>query len=531
MNSVDLAAARTLLLAYLSNSDNDLIADYASLNLTQLCDTRRVEDFDEICNVGNSFAETYDFSDDMITAIREKFEEADELTWKTFEATMDSSVGEFSNQGAISLFLAVVNSIQVPVEELDDLLDLAAWYASCRLSPLVKSEGGWGRFSRRLTDPDMPDEEPIPEQTPEQIPERAPVITSTSVTIEPSKLETSAQKPELKSVEMGSMVILTEKEEELEKPEPVSEETTPEPEVTPVQSFNSLLTATPNLEEAASLDAFGDETSEEHSEDVNQSEDVEIKSDEGQDHFSNWNEQHFREHSEPISEQSSSERLSSSPVLVSPTGTGTPVYIASQPESIDLDSNHSSLDASLINDLIENLKEDGHSDTVPSDTVSDFSACHLSPMTHSGDVTDEEELAFHRSNTVETIKPNGSLVHGAPSSGSIAIRSSTDHLTSHDEGGVTLHVDEHRFNSMLTLSELDTLAELTVNACRVSPVSFSDSDPGSGVGKGDASVQRNAPSPEPNSGDFIGGLLSGRFLVPVAICAFILIQSRFKITI
>ena len=39
-------------------------------------------------------------------------------------------------QGAISLFLAVVNSIQVPVEELDDLLDLAAWYASCRLSPL-----------------------------------------------------------------------------------------------------------------------------------------------------------------------------------------------------------------------------------------------------------------------------------------------------------------------------------------------------------------------------------------------------------
>ena len=140
---------------------------------------------------------------------------------------------------------------------------------------------------------------------------------------------------------MGSMVILTEKEEEMEKAEPVSEERTPEPEVTPVQSFNSLLTATPNLEDE--LDAFGDETSEEQSEDVNQSEDVEIKSDEGQDHFANWNEQHFREHSEPISEQSSSERLSSSPVLVSPTGTGTPVYIASQPESIDLDSNHSSL--------------------------------------------------------------------------------------------------------------------------------------------------------------------------------------------
>ena len=187
------------------------------------------------------------------------------------------------------------------------------------------------------------------------------------------------------------------------------------------------------------------------------------------------------------------------------------------------------LDASLINDLIENLKEDGHSETVPSDSVSDFSGCHLSPMTQSSDVTDEEELAFHRSNTVETIKPNGSLVHGAPSSGSIAIRSSTDHLTSHDEGGVTLHVDEHRFNSMLTLSELDTLAELTVNACRVSPVSFSDSDPG--PGKGDGSVTCNPPSPEPHSGDFIGRLFWGRFLVPVAICAFILIQSRFKTTI
>ena len=140
---------------------------------------------------------------------------------------------------------------------------------------------------------------------------------------------------------MGSMVILTEKQV-TEKPESVSEETTPEPEVTPVQSFNSLLTATPNMDEAASLDAFDDERDETALEDQ-KSEDVEIKSDEGQDHFTNWNDQHFREHSETISEQSSSERLSSSPVLVSPTGTGTPVYIASQPESIDLDSNHSSL--------------------------------------------------------------------------------------------------------------------------------------------------------------------------------------------
>ena len=59
-------------------------------------------------------------------------------------------------------------------------------------------------------------------------------------------------------------------------------------------------------------------------------------------------ERHFC--SETVSEQSSSERLSSSPVMISPPGTGTPVYINSQPESIDLDSNSSSLgDLSIIN--------------------------------------------------------------------------------------------------------------------------------------------------------------------------------------
>ena len=64
-------------------------------------------------------------------------------------------------------------------------------------------------------------------------------------------------------------------------------------------------------------------------------------------------ERHFC--SETVSEQSSSERLSSSPVMISPPGTGTPVYIHSQPESIDLDSNSSSLgDLSII---IEDLKK------------------------------------------------------------------------------------------------------------------------------------------------------------------------------
>ena len=80
----------------------------------------------------------------------------------------------------------------------------------------------------------------------------------------------------------------------------------------------------------------------------------------------------------------SSDRLSNSPVIVTPPGTGTPgkikllaknstiiinfekpnlpftdfflVFISSQPESIDLDNeSNSSVDASLINELIENV--------------------------------------------------------------------------------------------------------------------------------------------------------------------------------
>ena len=75
-----------------------LLADYASLNLTQLCETRRVEDFDSICHVGNLFAEKYDFTDEFISSIRDRFEETDELTWKSFESTMDETVGPFTDQ-------------------------------------------------------------------------------------------------------------------------------------------------------------------------------------------------------------------------------------------------------------------------------------------------------------------------------------------------------------------------------------------------------------------------------------------------
>jgi len=74
------------------------------------------------------------------------------------------------------------------------------------------------------------------------------------------------------------------------------------------------------------------------------------ESDDGSGCFG-FHDRHFELKSEPedtISEQSSCERLSSSPVMISPPGTGTPVYIASQPESIDLDSNHSSLGMYII---------------------------------------------------------------------------------------------------------------------------------------------------------------------------------------
>ena len=64
------------------------------------------------------------------------------------------------------------------------------------------------------------------------------------------------------------------------------------------------------------------------------------ESDDGSGTFA-YHDRHFEP--ECISEQSSSERFSSSPVMLSPPGTGTPVYIASQPGSIDLDSNNSSL--------------------------------------------------------------------------------------------------------------------------------------------------------------------------------------------
>jgi len=433
LNSGDLAAARTLLLAYLANSDNDSIEQYASHNLTQLCDTRRVEDFDSICEVGNNFAENYDFSDEFISGIREKFEEAEELTWKSFEATMDEIIGPFVDQRAISLFLAVINSIQVPAAELDDLLDLAAWFLSVRLSPLVRAEGGWGRFSQNILNPNLAGSQPE--------------ITSISFTSAPPDIE----KPEneLEAVDMGSMIVLQERETEApvkSSPVPINnsslrpDDSSPIDDVTPVQSFTADL-PTPVQSALYTIDQIDREIRAE--EDTVEPEDREkieaeeqnlaMDSDESSGAFIDQaevgvpfdlRERHFC--SETVSEQSSSERLSSSPVMISPPGTGTPVYINSQPESIDLDSNSSSLDASLINDLIENLKVDGVPSALPEsfgrDSENDSENLAPPELEISDDQIRESldeadsELAFNRSNTVETIKPVNSAIPIRPSS-------------------------------------------------------------------------------------------------------------------
>jgi len=46
---------------------------------------------------------------------------------------------------------AIVNQIRVPVGEIDDLLDLAAWYASSRVTVLVNENGGWRNFKNIIS--------------------------------------------------------------------------------------------------------------------------------------------------------------------------------------------------------------------------------------------------------------------------------------------------------------------------------------------------------------------------------------------
>jgi len=79
---MDLASARTLILAFLTNSDDDATADFAEHNLKTLELSGKIESFLHIVECGHEFAKIYDFDDREIVPIREKFEEADELTWR-----------------------------------------------------------------------------------------------------------------------------------------------------------------------------------------------------------------------------------------------------------------------------------------------------------------------------------------------------------------------------------------------------------------------------------------------------------------
>ena len=57
-------------------------ADFAEHNLKTLELSGKIESFLHIVECGHEFAKIYDFDDREIVPIREKFEEADELTWR-----------------------------------------------------------------------------------------------------------------------------------------------------------------------------------------------------------------------------------------------------------------------------------------------------------------------------------------------------------------------------------------------------------------------------------------------------------------
>jgi len=381
MSSMDLASARTLILAFLTNSDDDATADFAEHNLKTLELSGKIESFLHIVECGHEFAKIYDFDDREIVPIREKFEEADELTWSKFEQLMDSSCGLNFDVQAISLFLAIVNQIRVPSDEIDDLLDLAAWYGSTRISPFVTSQGGWRCFRKMIKI------QPEPSSS-------ASNLAQIDQSITMSQFERTIQE-----VEMGSMVVLNDASDMIESNSTLTGSKTPEMMDSNIQ--------TEDVDENPEENSEGQPEDEENEEiDTNQ----EIKSDMDEEPALDRedlasNEDCSNERTESISSSvfndqeaqvevhsSSSDRLSSSPVLITPPDTGTPVYISSQPESIDFDQeSNSSFDASLINELMTN--------------------CQNNPPVDMSSSEDIEEQGFNidRSDTMRTLKPSASI--------------------------------------------------------------------------------------------------------------------------
>merc|ERR1711962_887229 len=296
---------------------------------------------------------------------------------------MDSSCGLNFDVQAISLFLATVNQIRVPS---DDLLDLVAWYGSTRISPFVTSQGGWRCFRKMI-------------KTWAESSSSSGNLAQIDQSITMSQFERTIQE-----VEMGSMVVLNDANDMIESNSTLTGSKTPDMMDSNIQ--------TEDIEDE-------DRRREEH-EEVNEpptleSEEIdtaqEIKSDIEEDQPAlereedlASNEDCSNERTESISSSvfdnqeaqvevhsSSSDRLSSSPVLITPPDTGTPVYISSQPESIDFDQeSNSSFDASLINELMTNCQNNP-------------------PVDISSEDIEEQGFNIDRSDTMRTLKPSASI--------------------------------------------------------------------------------------------------------------------------
>jgi hypothetical protein len=381
MSSTDLAAARTLVLAFLTNSDDDQTVEYAESNLKNLELSGRIDLFQYIVDCGYEFARIYDYDDREMIPIREKFEETDELTWSKFESLMDSACGTDFNIKSISYFLAIVNQIRVPVDEIDDLLDLAAWYASSRVTVLVNENGGWRNFkniistgmeSSKLTQLDQSITMSQFERT---------------IQVNPNQLTHQIQPDNVQEVEMGSMVVLEDQGLHESTTSTVTGSTTEE--IEPRLNLTTLATTTQTevVEIQSEPEPISDEI--QSNEEISNERSSSISSSvfENQDKHSDG---------KSTSSVNSFDRLSNSPVLVS-TGQSTPgmltppVYLSSQPDSIDFEGDsNSSFNDSLINELIHN--------------------CQANPpqMSSSEDI-EETGFNINRNDTVKTLEPSLSI--------------------------------------------------------------------------------------------------------------------------
>jgi len=369
-SGTEIASARALILAFLTNSEDDQTADFAEQCLDALAKSDKLKhdaelssSYGQIVECGHEFAKIYDFDDGEIIPLREEFEVNDELTWSKFEHLMDQTCGAQFDVRATSLFLAIINQIRVPADELDDLLDLAVWYASTRVISFVTVSGGWGAFYQLIAQ----SADSTPPQPPPPVPMESvePRLDRLNDSITMSQFERTIQE-----VEMGSMVVLT--------------------DASPLIDSQKTLTN--------SIHSFSEEAA---------------------GRTSSISSSVFNDVIDAPGSEVSSDRLSASPIILTPPGTGTPVFISSQPESIDLENDSdSSFDASLINELIANQS----GAPIGIDTGHETS-----------ESTEENGFNINRSDTVRTLKlvPSTSIpIRGAGGQSS----SLTDDYSPRQEG-------------------------------------------------------------------------------------------------